>query len=82
MTFFDCTADLVGLLNGNGQKLMLHIDAAPVENFWLRHCTAMGNLCKNLVKIGRDVPEICSRRHTNTQLGQDICIIASAAMRQ
>jgi len=31
-------ADLVGQLNGNGQKGMLHIDAPPVENFWLRHC--------------------------------------------
>jgi len=37
MTFFDCTADLVGQLNGNGHKGMLQIDAAPVENFWLRH---------------------------------------------
>ena len=37
MTFFDCTADLVGQLNGNGQKGMLQIDAPPVENFWLRH---------------------------------------------
>jgi len=27
MTFFDCTADLVGQLNGNGQKEMLQIDA-------------------------------------------------------
>ena len=36
MTFFDCTADLVGQLNGNGQKGMLQIDAPPVENFWLR----------------------------------------------
>jgi len=40
MTFFDCTADLVGQLNGNGQKAMLHIDAPTVENFWLRHCTS------------------------------------------
>ena len=31
MTFFDCTADLVGQLNGNGQKGMLQIDAPPVE---------------------------------------------------
>jgi len=38
MTFFDCTADLVGQLNGNGQKGMLQIDAPPVENFWLCHC--------------------------------------------
>jgi len=38
MTFFDCTADLVGQLNRNGQKGMLQIDAPPVENFWLRHC--------------------------------------------
>jgi len=37
MTFFDCTADLVGQLNGNGQKGMLQIDAPPVENFWIRH---------------------------------------------
>jgi len=37
MTFFDCTAALVGQLNGNGHKGMLQIDAAPVENFWLRH---------------------------------------------
>jgi len=27
MTFFDCTADLVGQLNGNGQKGMPQIDA-------------------------------------------------------
>ena len=27
MTFFDCTADLLGQLNGNGQKGMLQIDA-------------------------------------------------------
>jgi len=27
MTFFDRTADLVGQLNGNGQKGMLQIDA-------------------------------------------------------
>jgi len=38
MTFFDCTAHLIGQLNGNGQKGMLQIDAPPVENFWLRHC--------------------------------------------
>jgi len=37
MTFFDCTADLVGQLNGNGRKGMLQIDAPRVENFWLRH---------------------------------------------
>ena len=40
MTFFDCTADLVGQLNGNGQNGMLQIDAPAVENFWLRHCPA------------------------------------------
>ena len=39
MTLFDCTADLVGQLNGNGQKGMLQIDALPVGNFWLRHCS-------------------------------------------
>jgi len=36
MTFFDCTADLVGQLNGNGQsgqKGMLQIEAPPVEKF-------------------------------------------------
>jgi len=38
MALFDCTADLVGQLNGNGQKGMLQIDALPVGNFWLRHC--------------------------------------------
>jgi len=27
MTFSDCTADLLGQLNGNGQKGMLQIDA-------------------------------------------------------
>ena len=32
MTFFDCMADLVGQLNGNGQKAMLEIDAPLVEN--------------------------------------------------
>ena len=41
VTFFDCTADLVGQLNGNGQKGMLQIDALPVENFWLRHWNAV-----------------------------------------
>ena len=40
MTYFDCTADLVGQLNGNGQKGMLQIDAPPVENFWLRRSNA------------------------------------------
>ena len=40
MTFFDCTADLVGQLSGNGQKGMLQTDAPPVDNFWLRHCIA------------------------------------------
>jgi len=29
MTFFDCTADLAGQVNGNGQKGMLQIDAPP-----------------------------------------------------
>jgi len=33
MTFFDCTADLVGQLNRNGQKGMLQIDAPPVKKF-------------------------------------------------
>ena len=33
MTFFDCTADLVGQLNGNGQKGMLQIDAPPCRKF-------------------------------------------------
>ena len=37
MTFLDCTADLVGQLNENGQKGMLQIDAPPVKNFWLCH---------------------------------------------
>jgi len=32
MTFFDCTADLVGQLNENGQKGMLQIDA-PRQKF-------------------------------------------------
>jgi len=44
MTFFDRTADLVGQLNGNGQKAMLQIDAPPVENFWLRHWSAGNDL--------------------------------------
>jgi len=34
MTFFDWTADLVGQLNGNGQKGMLQIDArTPCQKF-------------------------------------------------
>ena len=33
MTFFDCTADLVGQLTGNGQKGMLQIDAPPCRKF-------------------------------------------------
>ena len=37
MTFFDCTADLVGQLNGNGQKGMLQIDADLLQ-IWLCHC--------------------------------------------
>ena len=40
MTFFDCTADLVGQLNGNGQKGMLQTDA--LENFWLCHWVTAG----------------------------------------
>ena len=44
MTFLDCTADLVGQLNGNGQKGMLQIDEPPVENVWLRHCTKKGKV--------------------------------------
>ena len=52
MTFFDCTADFAGQLNGNGQQGMLQIDApyplAPVENFWLRHCRPL------LLNIGAD----------------------------
>jgi len=44
MTFFDSTADLVGQLNGNGQKGMLQVDAPPVENFWLRHCGRLRRL--------------------------------------
>jgi len=43
--FFDCTADLVGQLNGNGQKGMLQIDAPSVENFWLRHARARVCVC-------------------------------------
>jgi len=35
MTFFDCTADLVGQLNGNGQKGMLQIDAPPPRGKFL-----------------------------------------------
>jgi len=35
--FFDCSADSVGQLNGNGQKGTLQIDAPSVENFRLRH---------------------------------------------
>ena len=42
MTFFDCTADLAGQLNGNGQKGTLQIDAPPVENFWSRHRAEAG----------------------------------------
>ena len=38
---FDCTANLVGQLNGNGQKGMLQIDAPFVEIFWLRHCLSV-----------------------------------------
>ena len=41
MTFFDCTADLVGQLNGNGQKGMLQIDAPRVENLWLSALAVM-----------------------------------------
>ena len=48
MTFFDCTADLVGQLNGNGQKGMLQIDAPPVDNFWLCHCVDVQTLKVNV----------------------------------
>jgi len=50
MTFFDCTADLVGQLSGNGQKGMLQTDAPPVDNFWLRHCIAH-ELCLPPVRV-------------------------------
>jgi len=48
MTFFDCTANLVGQLNGNGQKGMLQIDIPPVENFWLCHCFIRGDFLNHL----------------------------------
>jgi len=33
MTFFDCTADLVGQLNDNGQKGMLQIDLSKMSGY-------------------------------------------------
>jgi len=41
MTLSDCTADLVGQLNGNGQKGILQITHPPVEKFWLHHWTKL-----------------------------------------
>jgi len=60
MTFFDCTADLVRQLNGNGHKGMLQIDAPPVENFWLRHWHG------GLVAQGSRAPR-CSRVQTEQE---------------
>ena len=64
MTFFDCTADLVGQLNGNGQKGMLQIDAPPVENFWLRHCMSVTtNKVKKLSES--ETTQTAMTRHIN-----------------
>ena len=49
--FFDCTADLVGQLNGNGQKGMLQIDALPLENFCLRHCYGPAFVCLSVGEV-------------------------------
>ena len=40
MTFLDCTADLVGQLNGNGQKGILQI-THPRRKIWLHHWTKL-----------------------------------------
>jgi len=47
---------------------------APPEE---RRATATGNMHKNLVKIGRVVPEICSRtdKHTDRQTDTVITIL-------
>ena len=46
MSFFECTADLVGQLNGNGQKGMLQIDAPPLPR-------VTGSFSHPGVKVGR-----------------------------
>ena len=56
MTFFDCTADLVGQLNVNGQKGMLQIDAPPVDNFWLCRWWAVKLRCNKIVTFLTGVP--------------------------
>ena len=65
MTFSDCTADLVGQLNGNGQKGMLQIDAPPVENFWLRDCS---QYC--VVSVGNDLENETFARRLRTLGGR------------
>jgi len=54
--FFNCTADLAGQVNGNGQKGMLQIDAPPSKISGY----AAGLLCC----VGHAV-ELCSDTHAN-----------------
>jgi len=71
MTFFDCTADLVGQLNGHGQKGMLQIDAPPVENFWLGRwrgaawCSLTSDDTCTAACTGR-APSLDTHTHTHT----------------
>ena len=69
MTFFDCTADLVGQLNGNGQKGTLQIDAPPVENFWLRHWSVPSFDLSSGVCGGFAAERPASRRYRSTAAG-------------
>jgi len=51
---FDCTVDLVGKLNGNGQKGMLQIDAPFVEISG--YATVCLSACIIAVHAASDVP--------------------------
>ena len=73
MTFFDCTADLVGQLNGDGQKGMLQTDAPLVENFWLRHSAGLhANRLLDRSNVGwvRTVTQSLRSRDAATLLGE------------
>ena len=71
MTFFDCTADLVGQLNGNGQKGILQIDAplSKISGYATslsRHSIAAGACAAGLLLSARQAGDI-GRQRPGTQ---------------
>ena len=70
--FFDCTADSVGQLNGNGQKGMLQIDASTPCR-WLRHRTLPR---QSSARSGNDYAllAVCGKRRHKTVRCLSVCL--------